>query len=45
MPVEDHPERKAGKKRGERRAGEGFQDQRESWADRPMSGLERKGEI
>ena len=32
MPVEDCPERRAGQKSGERSVGEGFQDQRESWA-------------
>ena len=31
--AKDCPKRRAGKKSGERRAGEGFQDQRESWAD------------
>ena len=44
MSAKDCPERRAGKKSGERRAGEGFQDQRaKSWADLGY-GWVRKGE-
>ena len=44
MPIEDCPERRAEKKSGERITVEGFQDQREGWADQAMVGLEKKWE-
>ena len=46
MSAKYFPERRAGKKSGERRAGEGFQDQRESWADLGYGWVrEERGEL
>ena len=46
MSAKDCPKRRAGKKSGERRAGEGFQDQRESWADLGYGWVrEERGEL
>ena len=46
MSAKDCPERRAGKMSGERRPGERFQDQRESWADLGYGWVrEERGEL